>query len=158
MPVVLRQGLMASTTLISTDFGLGAVIAQTREWRDADHIHLDPIEYVSTAQLIAIARGLTYRQVHESIATLTPEQPDVEDWDVDNLFAYVCHIPNEHRDALAGIPDDYVLGIAKQWSKIEELARMPFTTDDLAAMIKNVRQLAAAAKGSEFSLLLFMVP
>lgn len=135
----------------------GVQIAESRSWNRETHptFDIDPVDYVAMAELISIITGDPYKTVTAAFNYLTPEQPDVEDWDIDALFATVYELPASYATALTEMEDANLLSIATQWRSIEELQRFNFAPEDLAATLRSIRKLAATARDAGLNVLLY---
>lgn len=104
---------------------------------------IDPVDMVAFAKLLAFISGDKYAKVIDSLVDQTPEQPDVEPWDFENLINPVFLIPERYVQALATLPDAQLAKLAKKWNAIEELQWYKFELGDLEATLASYRDFAA---------------
>src|SRR5262245_57641870 len=87
-----------------------------KEW---PNLAIDPMDNVSLAKLFVLLTGTDYDAIIGSFTKETPEQPDVEPWDLENLVFPVYSIPEQYVRALANMRDEDLPTLANEWCKIE---------------------------------------
>ena len=122
-------------------------------WRN---IPTDPIEVVELVKLLVMLTKEKFRTIFDSFEKLTPEQPDVEPWDFENLINPVFAVPEKYVRALAEMEEDRMLGIAKKWCAIEELKFYKLDPADLKRTIAEYRDFAAKCLKKKLSLLILV--
>jgi hypothetical protein len=125
------------------------------EW---PNLAIDPIDTVSLGKLLVLLTGADYHTIVDSFTLETPEQPDVEPWDFDNLIFPVYSIPEQYVRALANMRDEDLSTFANEWSKIEEFKWYSFDPNDLRDQLRSFRRFAAECAKAELSLLIYLAP
>src|SRR5690349_4458068 len=88
-----------------------------RKW---PNLAIDPIDNLSLAKLFVILTDIDYDTIIGSFTKETPDQPDVEPWDFENLIFPVYSIPDRYVRALASMRDEDLPAYTEKWCKIEE--------------------------------------
>ncbi|WP_431894293.1 hypothetical protein [Nonomuraea sp. bgisy101] len=109
-------------------------------------------------QLVAFIRDVPYSVgLVETVALYPPPEgapKSLEEWEAlseDSPYhegPWIEELPADLRDALAGVPDDRLAGLAERWRQIEEF----FTPPDagyLTTLITELRGLARRAQAEE---------
>jgi len=93
---------MSTVDLVITPRDRGEHVASDA-WSSTDQptLHIDPIDDVAFGNLLAIATGQDAVSILAQFNSLTPEQPDVEPWGVDELLACVLEIPTTYTSVRA---------------------------------------------------------
>ena len=146
---------MSTTDLIIGMRDQAAVISQ----RGPLHIQLptqqlDPIDDVSFAKLLVFVTGSDYDTVVGGFVDLTPDQPDADPMDLDNLLAQVIAIPKDDVTALAGIQDDQLALLAEKWCAIEEFKHFNFVAAEMQDELFQLRAFARQCVDSQQDLLM----
>ena len=146
---------MSTTYLIIGTRDQAAAISQ----RGLSHTQLptqqlDPIDEVSFARLLVFITGRDYDAVVGGFVDLTPDQPDVDPMDLDNLLAQVIAIPKDDVISLAGIQDDRLAALAEKWCAIEEFKPFNFVAAELQDELSQLRAFARQCVDSQQDLLM----
>ena len=120
------------------------------------HVVIDPLDMVPQAKLYAMLTGDDYSTVIDSFTKVTPEQPDVEPWDLENLINPVYLIQEKYVRALAEMKEDKLLALAKKWCAIEELKWYKFDPKDIKENLVEYRRFAAKCLNSKLSMLMLI--
>jgi hypothetical protein len=126
-----------------------------KEW---PNLAIDPIDNVSLAKLFALLTGDSYDTIIGSFLKMTPDQPDVEPWDIENLIPPVLLIPERYVSALAGVRDELLLALAGEWGGIEEFSWYRFDPRGLRDQLACFRDFASQCLAAKKSLLLYLAP
>jgi hypothetical protein len=122
------------------------------------NLAIDPVCNVALAKLFVILTGTEYQTIIDSFQQETPDQPDVEPWDLENLIFPVDSIPEQYVRALANMRDENLSEIADKWRRIEELAWYKLDLSDVKDQLVAFRELAAQCIAQGESLLIYLAP
>jgi hypothetical protein len=117
---------------------------------------VDAVDMVPLAKLGVFLTGDKYDKVIDSFVDQTPEQPDVEPWDFENLLNPVYLIPEAYVHAMADMRDEDLPALAKKWSKIEEFKWHRPDPSDLQDLLVRLRAFAGDCIKKKKSLLLLL--
>ena len=146
---------MSSTDLIIATLDDAPHISG-ESWSPTDQptLSIDPVDNVSLTQLLRLVTSQDYQAIMGKFNDLTPAQPNVEPWDMDDLLAQVLAVPDEYVRTIANLQDSQLSSLAEDWSATEELARYKFQPADMVDLLSALRAFAAQCLDARRSLLM----
>ncbi|MBA4190758.1 MAG: hypothetical protein C0467_22460 [Planctomycetaceae bacterium] len=121
------------------------------------HLQVDPVlDMVPLAKLCVFLTGDKYDAIIGSFANQTPDQPEVEPWDIENLLNPVLLIPRHYISAIATMEDDQVTTLAKKMCALPELKFYKIDPSDMSERLGRYREFAAQCLKKKKSMLLLL--
>jgi hypothetical protein len=121
------------------------------------HLQVDPVlDLVPLAKLCVLLTGDKYDVIVRSFVNQTPNQPDVEPWDFENLLNPVLLIPEHYVSAIATMDDDRLPATAKKMCALPELEFYKIDPSDMSERLESYRAFAAQCLKAKKSMLLVL--
>lgn len=121
------------------------------------HLQVDPVlDMVPLAKLCVFLTRDKYDVIISSFVNQTPNQPDVEPWDFENLLNPVLLIPEHYVCAIATMEDDQLPAIAKNLCALPELKFYKIDPSDMSELLGRHREFAAQCLKAKKSMLLLL--
>jgi len=146
---------MSSSYLVLARTEDALSISKAESLKKWPHV-IDLVDMVPLAKLCVLLTGDKYDAVIDSFIKQTPDQPDVESWDFENLISPVFLIPDSCVRAIAGMRAEDLPALSETWSKIEEFKWYNYDLSDITDQLVRLRKFSAECIKKKKSMLLLL--